>query len=222
MFETTYNQIRELFEDSNPDDDKWVAKVSELLGEIRPLWPDKNILDIATDLKDYQQRTIMIERLSHLPQKIRIKKLNHHGSIHFMVLEKFMNEEDIQDVLEKFWNSTGKAKSLISSAFARLETRNREKNKKVDSPQDILVKELNNLPDHYWTVLYDDSVAWEFDKDILKILKKLDAPNAKIRKNEEERIIDSLRHMINVNYIKKTNGKDNRSKIHNAFIELLE
>ena len=41
-------------------------------------------------------------------------------------------------------------------------------------------------------------------------------------KNEEERIIDSLRHMINVNYIKKSNGKDNRSKIHNAFIELLE
>ena len=56
-------------------------------------------------------------------------------------------------------------------------------------------------------MLYDDAVAWDFDKDILKILKKLDAPNAFIRKNEEERIIDSLRHMINVNYIKKSEVK---------------
>jgi len=222
MFETTYNQIRELFEKSDSNDMKWVQTLSDKLGEIRPLWPDRNIIDIASDLNDYQQRTIMIQTLSYLPQKTRITKLRHHGSIHFMVLEKFMNEEDIQDLLEKFWSSQGKAKSLISSAFARLETRNREKNKKVDSPQDILVKELNNLPDHYWTWLYDDAVAWEFDQDILKILKKLDAPNAHIRKNEEERIIDSLRHMINVNYIKKSNGKDNRSKIHNAFIELLE
>ena len=222
MFETTYNQIRELFEKSDSNDMKWVQTLSDKLGEIRPLWPDRNIIDIASDLNDYQQRTIMIQTLSYLPQKTRITKLRHHGSIHFMVLEKFMNEEDIQDLLEKFWSSQGKAKSLISSAFARLETRNREKNKKVDSPQDILVKELNNLPDHYWTLLYDDAVSWEFDEDTLKILKKLDSPNALIRKKEEEQIIDSLRHMINENYIKKSNGTDNRSKMHNAFIELLE
>ena len=222
MFETTYNQIRELFEKSDSNDMEWVHTLSDKLGEIRPLWPDRNIIDIASDLNDYQQRTIMIQTLSYLPQKTRITKLRHHGSIHFMVLEKFMNEEDIQDLLEKFWSSQGKAKSLISSAFARLETRNREKNKKVDSPQDILVKELNNLPDHYWTLLYDDAVSWEFDEDTLKILKKLDSPNGLIRKKEEEQIIDSLRHMINENYIKKSNGTDNRSKMHNAFIELLE
>ena len=46
-----------------------VHTLSDKLGEIRPLWPDRNIIDIASDLNDYQQRTIMIQTLSYLPQK---------------------------------------------------------------------------------------------------------------------------------------------------------
>ena len=90
-------------------------------------------------------------------------------------------------------------------------------------------KESTDIPEHvYDKILVELKKARLFDlskikvEEMRKILKKLDAPNAHIRKNEEERIIDSLRHMINENYIKKSNGTDNRSKMHNAFIELLE
>tara|TARA_B100000700_G_C15045360_1_gene857616 strand:- start:2243 stop:2917 length:675 start_codon:yes stop_codon:yes gene_type:complete len=222
-FENIYNEIKELFEKPDSDNPKWVENTSIKLSEIRNLWPEKNIIDIAEDLKDFEDRTEIIYKLSQLPRKIQVRELSHHGSLPFMIIERYMHDDDREEILEEFWKSNrGKSKLLIKSALARLRTRGRERNFVEKTPEDILTDELNELPKHYWSVLYEDALAWEYNSDMLKILKKLDGQRAKILKHEQTIVIDSLRHMVENNYIKRIKGTEVRPQAYNAFLDLME
>ncbi len=223
MFEKLYGEIRKLLEESDYENTEWVKEVSTKLDEIKSYWPSGKITDIASNLNDFEERTKMIYRLSYLPIKKRTEKLSNHGSIHFMFLEGYMSEEDINDLLEDFWSSKrAKTKLLIRNAFARLNTINREKHKKEKTPEEILIIKLNKLPKHYWLLLYEDAVSWEYNPKVLAILKKLDKTNARILKNEEMLMLESLRHMIEKNYIKKLDSNDNRFEAYNSFIAIME
>ena len=223
MFENIYEEIKDLFDKADSENAKWIEKVSNKLTDIKPLWPEKNITDIANDLSDFEERTEIIHRLSHLPRKVRVEMLAKHGSIHFMFLEKYMDEKDINDLLEEYWgNKRGKTKTLIRSAFARLKKRRTEKNAVEETPQDILVKELNSLPPHYWSELYEDAVAWEYNPKMVAILKKLQNTKGKILKKDEMVFVESLNHMIDKGYIKKLSDKSTKAKAYDAIIELTE
>ncbi len=223
MFENIYEEIKKLFEEADSENSEWIEKTSNKLNDIKPLWPEKNITDIANDLSDFEERTEIIHRLSQLPQKVKVEMLAKHGSIHFMFLEKYMNDEDIQELLEEYWgNSRGKPKTLIRSAFARLKKRREEKNTPKQTPGDLLVEKLNTLAPHYWEVLYEDSVAWEYDPKMVKILKKLTKQNSKITKSDEMVFIESLQHMIEKKYIKKLSGNGRKAKAYNAILELMD
>ena len=222
-FENLYNEIKELFENPDADNAKWIEKTSSKLSEIRNLWPEKDISDIADDLRDFEDRTEIIYKLSQLPRQIQVKELSHHGSLPFMIIERYMHEDDREEILEEFWESTrGKTKLLIKSALARLRTRGREKNFVEKTPEDLLTDELNKLPKHYWSILYEDAKAWEYNLDMLKILKKLDSQRAKILKAEQSIVVESLRHMTENNYIKRIKGNEPRAQAYNAFIDLME
>lgn len=223
MFENIYEEIKQLFEEAESENSKWIEKTSNKLNDIKPLWPEKNITDIANDLSDFEERTEIIYRLSQLPRKVRVEILAKHGSIHFMFLEKYMDDQDIQELLEEYWgNSRGKPKTLIRSAFARLKKRRAEKNAPEQTPHDLLVKELNSLPRYCWTELYEDAVAWEYDLKMVKILKKLENSNSKITKADEMVFIESLQHMVEKKYIKKLSGNSAKAKAYNVILELMD
>ena len=223
MFENIYEEIKELFDNADSEDAKWIENVSNKLNEIKPLWPEKNITDIANDLLDFEERTEIIHRLSQLPRKVRVEMLAKHGSIHFMFLEKYMDEKDINELLEEYWgNKRGRTKTLIRSAFARLKKRRTEKNAVEKTPDELLSDELNSLPPHYWSELYEDAISWEYNPKMVAILKKLQNTNGRILKKDEMVFIESLRHMVEKNYLKKLSGNSTKAKAYNAILELME
>ena len=223
MFENIYEEIKNLFDNADSEDAKWIEKVSNKLNDIKPLWPEKNITDIANDLSDFEERTEIIHRLSHLPRVVRVEMLAKHGSIHFMFLEKYMDEKDINELLEEYWgNKRGKTKTLIRSAFARLKKRRTEKNAVEKTPDELLSDELNTLPPHYWSELYEDAISWEYNPKMVAILKKLQNTNGRILKKDEMVFIESLRHMVEKNYLKKLSGNSTKAKAYNAILELME
>jgi len=223
MFENIYEEIKELFDNADSEDAKWIENVSNKLNEIKPLWPEKNITDIANDLLDFEERTEIIHRLSQLPRKVRVEMLAKHGSIHFMFLEKYMDEKDINELLEEYWgNKRGRTKTLIRSAFARLKKRRTEKNAVEKTPDELLSDELNTLPPHYWSELYEDAISWEYNPKMVAILKKLQNTNGRILKKDEMVFIESLRHMVEKNYLKKLSGNSTKAKAYNAILELME
>ena len=223
MFENIYEEIKELFDNADSEDAKWIENVSNKLNEIKPLWPEKNITDIANDLLDFEERTEIIHRLSHLPRVVRVEMLAKHGSIHFMFLEKYMDEKDINELLEEYWgNKRGRTKTLIRSAFARLKKRRTEKNAVEKTPDELLSDELNSLPPHYWSELYEDAISWEYNPKMVAILKKLQNTNGRILKKDEMVFIESLRHMVEKNYLKKLSGNSTKAKAYNAILELME
>jgi len=223
MFEDIYEELKELFEDADSENSNWIENTSDKLNEIKYLWPEKNITDIANDLSDFEERTEIIHRLSYLPQKVRTEMLAKHGSIHFMFLEKYMDDEDIDELLEQYWeNKRGKTKTLIRSAFARLKKRRVEKNTPIQTPQDLLVVELNEIPSPYWAELYEDAVSWEYDPRMIKILKKLQSRNSKITKADQMVFIESLLHMVEKNYIKKLSGNHIKARAYNAILKVMD
>ena len=223
MFENIYEEIKDLFDNADSENAKWIEKVSNKLTDIKPLWPEKNITDIANDLSDFEERTEIIHRLSHLPRVVRVEMLAKHGSIHFMFLEKYMDEKDINELLEEYWgNKRGKTKTLIRSAFARLKKRRTEKNAVEKTPDELLSDELNTLPPHYWSELYEDAISWEYEPKMVAILKKLQNTNGRILKKDEMVFIESLRHMVDKNYLKKLSGNSTKAKAYNAILELME
>tara|TARA_Y100000748_G_scaffold202061_1_gene169315 strand:- start:307 stop:978 length:672 start_codon:yes stop_codon:yes gene_type:complete len=223
MFENIYEEIKNLFDNADSEDAKWIEKVSNKLNDIKPLWPEKNITDIANDLSDFEERTEIIHRLSHLPRVVRVEMLAKHGSIHFMFLEKYMDEKDINELLEEYWgNKRGRTKTLIRSAFARLKKRRTEKNAVEKTPDELLSDELNTLPPHYWSELYEDAISWEYNPKMVAILKKLQNTNGRILKKDEMVFIESLRHMVEKNYLKKLSGNSTKAKAYNAILELME
>ena len=223
MFENIYEEIKDLFDNADSEDAKWIEKVSNKLNDIKPLWPEKNITDIANDLSDFEERTEIIHRLSHLPRVVRVEMLAKHGSIHFMFLEKYMDEKDINELLEEYWgNKRGRTKTLIRSAFARLKKRRTEKNAVEKTPDELLSDELNSLPPHYWSELYEDAISWEYNPKMVAILKKLQNTNGRILKKDEMVFIESLRHMVEKNYLKKLSGNSTKAKAYNAILELME
>lgn len=223
MFEDIYEELKELFDEADSENSNWIENTSDKLNEIKYLWPEKNITDIANDLSDFEERTEIIHRLSYLPQKVRTEMLAKHGSIHFMFLEKYMDDQDIDELLEQYWeNKRGRTKTLIRSAFARLKKRRVEKNTPIQTPQDLLVIELNKIPPHYWTELYEDAVSWEYDPKMVKILKKLRSHNSKITKADQMVFIESLLHMVDKNYIKKLSGNDVKAKAYNAILKVMD
>ena len=223
MFENIYEEIKYLFDNADSEDAKWIEKVSNKLNDIKPLWPEKNITDIANDLSDFEERTEIIHRLSHLPRVVRVEMLAKHGSIHFMFLEKYMDEKDINELLEEYWgNKRGRTKTLIRSAFARLKKRRTEKNAVEKTPDELLSDELNSLPPHYWSELYEDAISWEYNPKMVAILKKLQNTNGRILKKDEMVFIESLRHMVEKNYLKKLSGNSTKAKAYNAILELME
>jgi len=223
MFENIYEEIKNLFDNADSEDAKWIEKVSNKLNDIKPLWPEKNITDIANDLSDFEERTEIIHRLSHLPRVVRVEMLAKHGSIHFMFLEKYMDEKDINELLEEYWgNKRGKTKTLIRSAFARLKKRRTEKNAVEKTPDELLSDKLNTIPTHYWSELYEDAISWEYNPKMVAILKKLQNTNGRILKKDEMVFIESLRHMVEKNYLKKLSGNSTKAKAYNAILELME
>ena len=79
--EYIYEEIKKLFEEADSENSEWIEKTSNKLNDIKPLWPEKNITDIANDLSDFEERTEIIHRLSQLPQKVKVEMLAKHLSL---------------------------------------------------------------------------------------------------------------------------------------------
>ena len=57
MFEDIYEELKELFDEADSENSNWIENTSDKLNEIKYLWPEKNITDIANDLSDFEVRS---------------------------------------------------------------------------------------------------------------------------------------------------------------------
>ena len=208
-FITKYNEAVNLFESGTYEDEKWKNDLASCLVELRTLWPKTDFEDLVQDLNDYMWRIKQIHAWASLDINSIYTELENHGSLFFMDAKNYLNEDEIDEVLTKFWDISGDSEQPKSSSIYRLAMGKLKKLEKIErrktkkSKLEILIQSLNSFQKHYWAELHDLAKSWDTDDRFLKILNELKKPNAKIKKADFHYFVDYLNYLIEKDYIVK-------------------
>ncbi len=206
-FIVKYNEAVNFFETGTYEDDKWKANLASCLVELGKLWPEDDFEDLEQELNDYLWRIKQIHAWSLLDINSIITELDNHGSLYFMHAKNYLNIEEIDEVLTKFWEISGDSKQPKSSSIYRLAMGKLKKLEKIErrkskkSKLEILIQNLNSFQKHAWAELHNLAKSWDTDDRFLKILDDLKKPKAKIKKADFHYFVDYLKYLIDKDYI---------------------
>jgi len=208
-FITKYNEAVIFFESGTYEDEKWKNDLASCLVELGKLWPETDFEDLVQELNDYMWRIKQIYYWASLDINSIYTELENHGSLFFMDAKNYLNEDEIDEVLTKFWDLSADSEQPKSSAIYRLAMGKLKKLEKIErrktkkSKLEILIQSLNSFQKHLWAELYNLSKSWDTDDRFLKILNELKKPNSKIKKADFHYFVDYLIYLIEKGYIVK-------------------
>jgi len=208
-FITKYNEAVIFFESGTYEDEKWKNDLASCLVELGKLWPETDFEDLVQELNDYMWRIKQIYYWASLDINSIYTELENHGSLFFMDAKNYLNEDEIDEVLTKFWDISGDSEQPKSSSIYRLAMGKLKKLEKIErrktkkSKLEILIQSLNSFQKHLWAELYNLSKSWDTDDRFLKILNELKKPNSKIKKADFHYFVDYLIYLIEKGYIVK-------------------
>ena len=208
-FITKYNEAVIFFESGTYEDEKWKNDLASCLVELGKLWPETDFEDLVQELNDYMWRIKQIYYWASLDINSIYTELENHGSLFFMDAKNYLNEDEIDEVLTKFWDLSADSEQPKSSSIYRLAMGKLKKLEKIErrktkkSKLEILIQSLNSFQKHLWAELYNLSKSWDTDDRFLKILNELKKPNSKIKKADFHYFVDYLIYLIEKGYIVK-------------------
>lgn len=217
-FFVKYNQVVELFELGTYEDEQWRMQLATLLTELADLWPNIDFEDLELQLNDYLWRIKQIHMWAGLDINSILDELDAHGSLYFMDAKKYLNPEEIDDILEKFWEISGdsnlpKSGTIYRLAIGKLKKLEQiKKNKSQKSKLELLIQKLNKFEKHKWDVLLNLASDWESEERFLRIVKDLTKINSKIKKSDFNYFVDYLVYLIEKDYIQEI-VSDNKAEL---------
>ena len=213
-FVTKYNEAVDLFESGTYEDEKWKADLVSCLVELRKLWPDVDLEELEQKLNDYLWRVKQIYVWTKLDINSIYTELENHGSLFFMNIKHYLNEDEVDEILTKFWEISAdsdipKSSSIYRLAMGKLKKLEKiERSKSKKSKLEILIHNLNSFQKHLWAELHNLAKNWDTDDRFINILDDLKKPKALIKKSDFHYFVDYLAYLIEKSYIVKINTDD--------------